>query len=138
MHRRVLAFSALAAMLAFTACASRSAAGGQVDDRVPATSTSTVITAAELEQKMSPSTTALQAIQALRPTFLNFRGPIGFKATTGKLQVSVDGGRLESMDILAIIPVSNIASIRFYSAADATQKFGTTAANAPVIEVQQK
>lgn len=54
------------------------------------------------------------------------------------LQVSVDGGQLGTQDILAIIPVSSIASIRYYSASDATQKFGTASANGPVIEVRQK
>ena len=140
MSRRLLRpFTLIAAAVAaapLAACASSSAKQSQ--SALPASTTSPLITAAELEQHVSPSSSALQAIQALRPTFLNFRGQIGFSGTTGKLQVSVDGGQLESKDILGIIPVSNIASIRFYSAADATQKFGTASANGPVIEVRQK
>jgi hypothetical protein len=100
-------------------------------------STSSTITSAELAQRSTPSSTALQAIQTLRPGFLTFRGNIEF-GRGGNTQVSVDGGQLSAIDILATIPVSSIASIRYYSASDAMQKFGASSANAPVIEIRRK
>jgi hypothetical protein len=82
-----------------------------------------VITQEELEASMA--TNALEAIQRLRPNFLSTRGPGTINAVDEGIIVYANGIRLGGTDTLRDLPVVEIKEIRYMSAADATQRFGT-------------
>ena len=71
------------------------------------------------------ATNALEAIQRLRPNFLSTRGPGTINAVDEGIIVYANGIRLGGTDTLRDLPVVEIKEIRYMSAADATQRFGT-------------
>ncbi len=98
-----------------------------------------IITAAELADPAIASGDALEAVQRLRPRFLMTRGAISAKNTTaGSTHVSVDGGPLLAVDALTRFRPSQIAEIRYLSASDAAQRFGTSAGSGGVILVKSR
>jgi len=114
------ALPALVALaLAVGACTTGSAAGvrphGSLD----------VITEQEIEPIAHLS--AFEAIERLRPRW--------FQSRTGMFPtVHVDGSaRNAGEEILASIPCSEVAEMRYMSAADATTRFGTDYANGAIL-----
>ena len=98
-----------------------------------------IITAAELEDSQVASGDVLQAIQRLRPRYLMSRGSVsGQKADAGTVHVSIDGGALLTLDNLTRLRPTAIAEIRYLSATDAAQRFGTAAGSGGVILVKSK
>ena len=106
-------------------CASKSggAAATQQSSR-PRTSRD-VITAEELAA--IDAQTALQAVQRLRPNFLQTRGGASMSVTSGPVNVVVyvDQTRMGGPNSLSQIPVTEIREIRYLNATDATQRYGT-------------
>jgi hypothetical protein len=104
-------------------CASSPSSGANGATPVAGRRTGPVITQEELEGSMA--TNALEAIQRLRPNFLSTRGPGTINAVDEGIIVYVNGIRLGGTDTLRDLPVVDLKEIRYMSAADATQRFGT-------------
>lgn len=98
----------------------------------PVRRSSTLITREELATVSSRD--ALGAIRTLRPEWLHVRGAISPQAGVPALLVYLDGNRVGTRDVLSQIATVHIREIRFLSATDATQKWGTDHAGG-VIEV---
>lgn len=99
-----------------------------------------VITQSELEQSSLGDIDALTAVKRLRPQFLSFRGNVSTsdQSGAGTVQVLIDTGRLNSLDVLSSIRTSEIQEIRYLSAAAAAQRFGSLSKAGPVILVRRK
>jgi hypothetical protein len=123
---------------ALAACASNQSS--QSESSATGTSRSSdVITAAELDDPSVTSGNLLQAIQRLRPRFLMTRGAVsGVNASAGSVHVSVDGGPLLTTDALNRLQPSQVREVRYLSAADAAQRFGTAAGSGGVIVVRSR
>ena len=81
----------------------------------------------------SPATTALEAIQRLRSSWLNARSGGG-----GIIQVHVDGRPVPGgINVLSSIQINDISEIRFRNGRDATTLYGTNYSNG-VIEVKTR
>lgn len=129
--RRISIVIASFALVAGCASASGGAGGKNVDRNL--------ITAEEL--RGSSATNAYDAIARLRPQFLRTRGTIPTGGMTsrndagstqqgqlgGTVQIAVylDDTVVGSVDALKQIEISAVQEIRYYSAADATTKWGT-------------
>lgn len=68
---------------------------------------------------------AYEAVQVLRPDWLHGRGATSFSGGVPELQVYLDGQRIGTRQILSQFAVAAIREIRFHSASDATQRWGT-------------
>ena len=78
------------------------------------------------ELATQPPLTAFEAIQRLRPSWLQSRGPVSSGAATRSFpQVMMDGIPLGDVNMLRDIPTDNVLEFRFISARDATTRFGT-------------
>ena len=98
-----------------------------------------VITAEELADPTVSSGDALEAVRRLRPGFLMSRGASSIRdPSAGSVHVSIDGGSLGTLDNLSRLRPNQIAEIRYLSAADAAQRFGTSAGSGGVIVVKTK
>jgi hypothetical protein len=110
-----------------------------------------IITQAELQAPGIPGLSVLEAIQSLRPQYLVVRGqhelPAGQVSDgangtkqindneSGKVHVSIDGGRIGPLDDLSNIRAGTVREIRYMNAVAAHQKFGGAAREGPVIYI---
>lgn len=134
--RPLLRFGFIATLALAASCASGSApsAGG-----TSARPTNTnVLTAAEIEAAGAQDGTVYDAIRRLRPRFLQYHGTSGSDQSAGQLLVSIDGGALDDISALRSIPARQVLEVRYLSAADAAQQFGTSANSSPVILLRQR
>jgi hypothetical protein len=70
---------------------------------------------------------AYDVVQRLRPTWLRQRGPTSVNSrSSGEVLVYVDGVAYGDVETLRGIPVGHVASMRFFSATDATTRFSVT------------
>lgn len=130
---------AAALLTLVTSCAS--APKASTDEVIQASSTRNpdLITADELADPAIVAGDALQAIQRLRPRFLMARGTVSnSNKSAGSVQVTVDGGPLLTVNHLKTVRPASIAEIRYLSASDAAQRFGTAAASGGVIMVKSR
>ena len=98
-----------------------------------------VITAAELTDPALGSANLYEAVRRLRPRFLSSRGPSSIaNPSAGVVHVSVDGGPLTSVNILASYMPNTIAEVRYLNSGDAAQRFGTTSNGGGVILVKSR
>ena len=130
----------IAAALAFVAaCTSNPTPGG---DPAPVSTVSRhtdIITAEELADPSIAAVNALDAVRRLRPGFLMSRGASSMKNTTaGSVHVSIDGAPLLTVDNLSRLRPAQIAEIRYLNAADAAQRYGTSAGSGAVILVRSR
>ena len=126
-------------LVAAMACAGGSSAATEGGTAVGAARNADVISAAELADPAVASGDALEAVQRLRPRFLMTRGAMSVKnKTAGSTHVSIDGGPLLAVDALSRLRPSQLLEIRYLSASDAAQRFGTTAGSGGVIMVRSK
>jgi len=114
------------------ACASGSSGSTQAGAPSPTRSRANpnVISAEDLA-KVDVSD-ALQAIQRLRPQFLQTRGATSFQ-NPSELVVYVDGSRLGNVSTLRDIPANEVKEIRYLSATEATQRYGTGHASGAIV-----
>ena len=105
-----------AVLLLLSACAARTPAGTRVaPDR-------SVITQQEiLEHRFE---TVYDAIQALRPIWLQTRGTNSLQATATQVQVYLDNNHLGGIETLSSINLGNVVYIRHYDGAAATARWG--------------
>lgn len=80
------------------------------------------ITREELEPLESLS--AFEAIQRLRPRWLQSRGPTSLRGGPALPRVHLDQSPTQ-LDVLRTLSVSEVQSMLFLSAADATTRYGT-------------
>src|SRR5262245_48087240 len=113
MTRRTLLFVALGTMALAGCSASARAAGGSGDR----------ITREQLDVLEVIST--YDAIQRLRPTWLQARGAFSITEGTGLPRVHINDSRTGSLDDLRSLLTTSVELIQYMSAADATTRFGT-------------
>jgi hypothetical protein len=113
MPRRPLLIVALAATT-LSACSTTAAGPMGSADR---------ITRAQLEALETMS--AYDAIQRLRPTWLQSRGPTSLSGGPTLPQVHINDSRSRTLDELRTLPVTEIEMMEFRSASDATTLYGT-------------
>ena len=130
----------IAAVLALeAACTSNPAPVGDPAPVSTATRHTDIITAEELAEPSIAAGNALEAVRRLRPSFLMSRGASSMKNTTaGSVHVSIDGAPLLTVDNLSRLRPSQIAEIRYLNAADAAQRYGTSAGSGAVILVRSR
>jgi len=75
------------------------------------------------QKELAMQTVAYDAIQSLRPTWLRPRGTDSIR-TPSQVWVYRDGSRLGGVEMLRTTSTADIAEIRFYDAAAATQRWG--------------
>jgi hypothetical protein len=68
---------------------------------------------------------AYDAIQRLRPTWLQSRGPTSLAGGPTLPRVHINQSRTGSIDELRTIPVTEVELMEFKSASDATTEYGT-------------
>jgi hypothetical protein len=68
---------------------------------------------------------AFDAIQRLRPTWLQSRGPTSLTGGPTMPRVHINQSRTGSIDELRSIPVTEVELMEFKSASDATTEYGT-------------
>lgn len=66
-----------------------------------------------------------QAVQMLRPDWLRGRGATSLSGGVPEVLVYLDGQRMGGRGVLAQFPVTSVKELRFHSATDATQRWGT-------------
>ncbi len=98
-------------------CAS---AGGSAN-AAPRRGAANVITAREIQQLTGVST-AYDAVQRLRPQFLNARSTV---LGSGGVVVYVNGMQRGGVSILRQVAANEVKEIRYISARDATTKYGS-------------
>lgn len=106
------------------ACSTSSAA------RPSARGTSDVIT--ETEAAGAQVSDAYQLVQRLRPQFLRTRGEQSIMLAT-PIIVYVDGNRFGGVEMLRQISALDVKEIRWLSATDATQRYGTDHASGAIL-----
>ena len=82
---------------------------------------------------------ALQAVQRLRPNFLQTRGGASSSITQGPqdVVVYVDQTRMGGPSTLAQIPITDVKEIQYLSATDATQRYGTGHSAGAIIVIRK-
>ena len=117
-----------------TACASGAGVGGSGAPvtRDPAADPN-ILTAGEIS-RASGIETAWDAVNRLRQRYLRVSGGKTFGEVGGQPLVRIDDGGFTELAALRQVEVTRIREIRYYSAIDATQRFGGLNAR-PVIHV---
>jgi hypothetical protein len=82
---------------------------------------------------------ALEAVQRLRPQFLQTRGGASASMTLGPqdVVVYVDQTRMGGPSTLAQIPIGDVKEIQYLSGTDATQRFGTGHGSGAIIVIRK-
>ena len=98
-----------------------------------------VITEAELADPSVGTADALTAVRKLRPSFLLSRGSGSIQnKSAGSVHVSINNGALVSLSELTSVRAADVKEIRYMSATDAAQKFGTAAGSGGVLVVKTR
>lgn len=125
MRRR--AFWALGVFLMAGACGggAKGSGGAPAPSTAPTRGSSNVIIEAEIAA--AGATSAMDAVQRVRPAMLRSRagGTSASKAGGEPIIVYVDGIRMGGPEALNNVSAMSVKEIRFISAADATTRFGT-------------
>jgi hypothetical protein len=82
---------------------------------------------------------ALQAVQRLRPAFLQTRGGASSSISQGPqdVVVYVDQTRMGGPSTLSQIPITDVKEIQYLNGTDATQRFGTGHGSGAIIVVRK-
>ena len=108
----------LRVLVALMIVASGCAYSGRVDEPRPRNN---VLTREEIAA--APVTTAYDALDRLRPSFLRPHATGGRPATAYAV-VFIDGVRRGALDVLRSVAANSILEIRYLTAADATTRYG--------------
>lgn len=129
---------AVAVLLSVAACAGNNSSAARATGNEAARS-SDIITAAELSNPTVVAGNALEAVRRLRPRFLTTRGSGSIRTSdAGSVHVSLDGGPLQALSFLSRMRPAEIAEIRYLSASQAAQQFGTASGTGGVMLVKTK
>jgi hypothetical protein len=94
------------------------------------------ITVAEIEKAGVTVTTAFDAVNTLRPRWLQAPREMGTQGRMPRIHVYQDDRDMGGVEYLKTIPAGDVANIRWYSANEAGSRFGPS--EGPVIEVTVK
>ena len=94
------------------------------------------ITAAEIEKAGAIVTSAFDAVNALRPRWLQAPREMGTQGLMPRIHVYQDDHDMGDTEYLKTIPAEHVANLRWYSANEAGSRFGPS--EGPVIEVTLK
>lgn len=97
-----------------------------------------VISEAELTDPTILNMNAYEAVRRLRPNFLVIRGVRSVTGPPAQVHISIEGGPIQPLAALKDIPAHEVKELRYLSASDAGQRFGTAADAGPVIMVKRK
>jgi hypothetical protein len=119
-----LPFLVLPAVAWMAACASSAARtdAAATAQQQPRT-TMNVLTLQELSASTSPN--AYEIVRELRPYWLRPRGQVSPRNPMPEIAVYLDDIRIGNISELQRIPRTTIKEMRYYSASDATNKWGT-------------
>ena len=142
MKTRSFSLVAVLALAAMTACASSSGGSSAATQQSSTGGSRTShsrdrITADELATIDAQN--ALQAVQRLRPNFLQNRGGAASSLTQGPqdVVVYVDQTKMGGPNTLAQIPITDVKEIQWLSGTDATQRFGTGHGSGAIIVIRK-
>ena len=138
MRIRAFYFAALTAVIAAPGCASSPASGSSGSQQPSRTRVSRDrITSEELATIDVQN--ALQAVQRLRPNFLQTHGGATSSITRGPqdVVVYVDQTRMGGPGTLANIPISDVKEIQYLNGTDATQRYGTGHGSGAIIVIRK-
>ena len=138
MKTRYIYLLAALAVSAVPACASSpSGASNASQQSSPRRGSSDRITQEELATIDVQN--ALQAVQRLRPSFLQNRGGASSSITQGPqdVVVYVDQTRMGGPSTLAQIPITDVKEIQHLSGTDATQRYGTGHGSGVIIVIRK-
>jgi hypothetical protein len=119
-------------VVATISCASATGGSGSADTNP------NVLTAAEIARGAASQGTAYEAVQRLRPHFLQTRGHPESAASDPSVLISVDGASLTRVEALQTISATKVREIRYLNASEAVERFGLLAKSGPVILVLQR
>ncbi len=139
MSRRICMSAVLAATIACAGNPAPSAASSDESNGPAERRRDNVITAQELSAPEIVTQNLLDAVRRLRPNYLTSRGggtPGNPKG--GRVQVSIDGSALGEVSNLTSYSPAAVREIRYFTAAEAAQKWGTTSNGGAVIMVTSK
>ncbi len=134
--RKLMSALVLGVAVTLTGCASAQG-GGSTAQRTASNRNSSLITQAQIDE--SPSSTAYDIVQRLHPQWLMGRGQSSFGngATTTEVAVYVGSSRMGGPDELRNFIGSQLASIQFLNATQATLRFGAGHVNGAIILTQR-
>ena len=139
MKTRSLCLIAIALVVAAPGCASSPAGASSTTTQQSSRSRGSRdrITAEELATIDVQN--ALQAVQRLRPNFLQTRGGATSSITQGPqdVVVYVDQTRMGGPNTLAQIPITDVKEIQYLNGTDATQRYGTGHGSGVIIVVRK-
>lgn len=130
MVRRSVLLLAMAAVLAGCASAGGSPGAGATRTR----HSQNVITEEELSGVNEGD--LYSAIQRLRPNFLVTRGQTSLLNEPG-IVVYMDNTRLGDLSTLRQIQVSDVKQVQYFSASEATQRYGTGTPNGAILVIHK-
>ena len=82
-----------------------------------------VLTLQELSESSAPN--AYEIVRQLRPYWLRPRGPVSARNPSPEIPVYLDDVRIGAIRELERIPRTTIKEMRYYTASDATNRWGT-------------
>ncbi len=131
----------LIALIGVTAACGGGSSGAPAGGAAPAPSQQTrkepnIITRTEIEQA-TWATNAFDLVQRLRPNYLRTSGPTNWSGAAQSAIVRLNDQDMGDFGALRQIQPSSVTEIRYYSATDATAKFGGIRGR-PVIHVMTK
>ena len=138
MKTRYVYLAAALAISAVVGCASSPSSGTSASQQsTPRRGSSDRITQEELATIDVQN--ALQAVQRLRPSFLQNRGGASSSITQGPqdVVVYVDQTRMGGPSTLAQIPITDVKEIQHLSGTDATQRYGTGHGSGVIIVIRK-
>jgi len=94
------------------------------------------ISANEIAKAGAIVTSAFDAVNALRPRWLQAPRELGTQGRMPRIHVYQDDRDMGGLEYLKTIPADNVATLRWYSANEAGSRFGPS--EGPVIEVLLK
>jgi len=117
-------------------CATAGAGGGGGIDSRPVSRSTNVLTRAEIAERAPTARTVLEAIRLARSSWLRPAGFVGFRPGSG-IVTYIDNIRLGDVNSLDQIDLSTVHELRFFSAPEATTRWGTGNAEGAIEVVTQ-
>jgi len=138
---QIRSFHLVAALViaAASGCASSGASTGASQQSSPSSHRGSPDRITQEELATIDVQNALQAVQRLRPSFLQNRGGASSSITQGPqdVVVYVDQTKMGGPQTLAQIPITDVKEIQHLSGTDATQRYGTGHGSGVIIVIRK-
>lgn len=125
-HRVLLV--ALAALVACSSAGTTAGSTAAAADNAPRRGNANLITEGEIQQIGGAVESAFDLVERLRPTMMRSRASTFGASQAGEsinVVAYVDEVRLGEVTTLRSVPATQVKEIRYHSATDATQRWGT-------------